>query len=248
MKLRDRLLRLYWSMEARIAPGVRYAQADYEECLFSVVREGDDWLDMGCGHSLLPEWRAERERELLRRPKRIVGLDPDHSALTGHRGITCLVCGDGGRLPFPDGTFDLVTANMVVEHLAEPVDQFREISRVLKSGGHFVFHTPNASGYPTLMARMFPDAVRGIAARVLENRVAEDRFRTFYRANTPAKIDEVARQTGFVTERFSLVRSSAMFWLITPLAILELLFLRALSMPRMSHLRPNLIAVLRKER
>ena len=32
-------------------------------------------------------------------------------------------------------TFDLVTANMVVEHLTQPVRQFSEIQRVLRPGG-----------------------------------------------------------------------------------------------------------------
>jgi SAM-dependent methyltransferase len=43
------------------------------------------------------------------------------------------------QLPFDDGVFDAVVSNYVVHHLARPEVVFREISRVLKPGGHFAF-------------------------------------------------------------------------------------------------------------
>jgi len=43
------------------------------------------------------------------------------------------------QLPFDDGVFDAVVSNYVVHHLARPEVVFREISRVLKPGGRFVF-------------------------------------------------------------------------------------------------------------
>lgn len=238
--------KIYWWLEERIAPGVQYAQVDVEEQLFSIVRAGDVWLDVGCGHTLLPEWRAAQEHELLQRPETIVGLDPEFAALREHRGISLRACGDAERLPFVDGIFDLVTANMVVEHLPEPETQFLEIARVLKPGGQFLFHTPNAQGYPTVMARLVPDRLRGLAARMLETRPAEDRFSTYYRANTPASIEALSRKTGFVVEQMQLVRSTAVFWRFAPLAAIELVLLRVLASSRFAWLRPNLIAVLRK--
>ncbi len=247
MRIADGLRKVYWALERHLAPGVQYAQNHYEESLFASVVSGCRWLDLGCGHSLLPEWRSAEEAQLTRRPSLLVGLDPEVSALRSHRGISVRVCGDGGTLPFADGSFDLVTANMVVEHLAEPQSQFREIGRVLKPDGVFLFHTPNATGYPTLMARALPDSVRARMADLLEGRAAgEDRFETFYRANTPADIGRAASPCGFAVERIDLIRSSAMFPTFLPLAAVELLFLRALARPSLSWLRPNLIAVLRK--
>ena len=43
------------------------------------------------------------------------------------------------ELPFEDGTFDAVVSNFTVHHLARPEVVFREISRVLVSGGRFAF-------------------------------------------------------------------------------------------------------------
>jgi SAM-dependent methyltransferase len=237
MALRDSLYQVYWWLEPRIAPGLRYAQLAYEDVLFASVGPGVEWLDLGCGHSLLPEWRGERVQQLIRIPKRLVGLDPVHAALKQHGTIRLLVCGDGVRLPFPDSMFDLVTANMVVEHLADPETQFREVSRILKPGGRFVFHTPNGDGYPTRMARMAPDVVRGLAAKLLEGRSDDD---------TPARIEQLAGSAGLAVERIDLVRSTAMFAMIAPLAIAELLWLRALAASSLRRFRPNLIAVLTK--
>jgi SAM-dependent methyltransferase len=244
----EKLRRIYWVLERNLAPGVQYAQNSYEESLFTSVPPGCSWLDLGCGHSLLPEWRASEEQRLTQRPRILVGLDPELGALRNHRGISLRVCGDGARLPFADASFDLVTANMVVEHLAEPASQFREIARVLKPGGVFLFHTPNGTGYPTLLARALPDSMRAAAAELLEGRAAgEDRFETFYRANTPSDIARIAKSADFGVDRIDLIRSGAMFPTIIPLAALELLFLRALASPRLSWLRPNLIATLRKQ-
>ncbi|MFZ1829325.1 MAG: class I SAM-dependent methyltransferase [Candidatus Competibacteraceae bacterium] len=50
---------------------------------------------------------------------------------------------DAGGIPYPDATFDLVFADNVLEHLPDPLAVFREIARVLKPGGVFLFKTPN---------------------------------------------------------------------------------------------------------
>lgn len=43
-----------------------------------------------------------------------------------------------GRIPFPDGHFDVVVSNQVFEHIAEPAASVAEIARVLKRGGAFL--------------------------------------------------------------------------------------------------------------
>lgn len=46
-------------------------------------------------------------------------------------------------LPYPDATFDLVTATEVIEHLEDFRQVVREIHRVLKPGGVCILSTPN---------------------------------------------------------------------------------------------------------
>jgi ubiquinone/menaquinone biosynthesis C-methylase UbiE len=43
--------------------------------------------------------------------------------------------GDAMHLPFCDDSFDLVTANMVLEHLEKPDRVFREIARSFRQVG-----------------------------------------------------------------------------------------------------------------
>ncbi len=52
---------------------------------------------------------------------------------------------DTRRLPFPDGSFDLVLVNAVLEHIPQPrADYIREMWRVLRPGGHLLVNeTPN---------------------------------------------------------------------------------------------------------
>lgn len=50
---------------------------------------------------------------------------------------------DKQPLPYPDGTFDVVTCSEVVEHVENPRRLMREAWRVLKPGGLLVMTTPN---------------------------------------------------------------------------------------------------------
>ncbi len=49
----------------------------------------------------------------------------------------------GERLPFADQTFDLITMNQVMEHVAEQRAVLREATRVLKAGGALYIACPN---------------------------------------------------------------------------------------------------------
>src|SRR2546422_921251 len=222
MGVRDRLFRIYWRLERRVAPGLEYAQARYERMLFNVVRPGSHWLDLGCGHTLLPKWRAKTEAQLVHVPGQLAGVDPDLGALRKNLSMRRRVCADCSALPFTDKSFDVVTANMVVEHLRCPGTQFAEVCRVLRHGGRFLFHTPNAWAYPTVFVRLVPDFMKSWGARLLEGRAERDRYRTFYRANTVGTIGRLARENGFVVSSIEFVRSTALFAMVPPLAVVEL--------------------------
>ena len=50
--------------------------------------------------------------------------------------------GDITALPFPDGTFDLVCAFDIVEHVEDDQQAFRELSRVARDGAAVIFSVP----------------------------------------------------------------------------------------------------------
>lgn len=65
----------------------------------------------------------------------LVGLDLPDPTLAGHWRDGALPClfGDATRLPFADGTFDLVMAIEVLEHVPGPDAALRELARVCSS-------------------------------------------------------------------------------------------------------------------
>jgi hypothetical protein len=68
---------------------------------------------------------------------------------------TCVVHGDGASLPFPDGAFDLVFSNSVIEHIEDSSQRrafAREIARV---GKRYWVQTPNR-GFPVEMHLWMP--------------------------------------------------------------------------------------------
>lgn len=64
-------------------------------------------------------------------------------------GVTCMDLDLNKPTPFPDGTFDLVMAIEIMEHLEAPRAFLREVFRLLKPGGLAVLTTPNISSVPS---------------------------------------------------------------------------------------------------
>src|SRR5207247_1029846 len=58
------------------------------------------------------------------------------------RGLVDVRVGAAENLPFGDGSFDLVTALDVVEHLDDDVAALREMGRVLRPGGRVLVTVP----------------------------------------------------------------------------------------------------------
>jgi SAM-dependent methyltransferase len=238
--------RFYRSSARRLAPRLRYSQISYEEALAGLVRPGVRWLDLGCGHQVLPPWRGAEEARLVGNAGLVVGVDRDDDAMRKHRSIRRLVGADIGRLPFAPASFDLVTANMVVEHLDCPERQFAEIARVLAPGGAFLFHTGNVYGYYILISRLMPEGWKRGLAQLLQDRASEDVYPTHYRANSRARIRALARAAGLEVQSVGAIPSSPQTELLPPAMLLELLWIRLTMTRPLAGLRTNLIVALRK--
>lgn len=57
---------------------------------------------------------------------------------------------DAERIPYPDDSFDLVVGHAVLHHIPDVPSAFREVLRVLKPGGRFVF-----AGEPTKIGNFY---------------------------------------------------------------------------------------------
>ncbi len=93
-------------------------------------------LDFGCGKAPLVTMGLGKGLDIW-------GAD-DFSYSTGWKseadaaGGTRVVNIENGILPFPENHFDIVIANMVFEHIPEPLPALKEIARVLKPKGRFL--------------------------------------------------------------------------------------------------------------
>ena len=84
-------------------------------------------LDIGCGAFPFHPLGDAHE---------IIGIDQDKEEFTR--------CDFSyGKLPFPDKSFDAITAWEVFEHLENPFFAMREVRRILKPGGRFFMSVPN---------------------------------------------------------------------------------------------------------
>lgn len=238
--------RCYETARALIAPDVRNSQFVFADQLRNALRGSGRWLDVGCGHDFLPAWMPVATRALDFSGWTVVGLDIDGAAVARHLQLRHRVIGDGQQLPFEGNSFDLITANMVVEHVVEPTRLFLEMTRVLAPGGRIVVHTPNVSGYTTAAARLLPDRALAPLANLLLAREAEDVYPAYYRANSAAQLMTLAIGHGLVLERCEFLNSSPQTIRIPPLMLVELLLLRAMRAPRMARFRACLLVVMRK--
>lgn len=245
------LFRCYWKLERTLVPGLRSSQYAYYETLQSYLNQPYwnghcRWLDLGCGHQMFPAWMNEEEAGLIAQSGFIAGLDYDLRSLRRHRNILNRAAADIHSCPLQSGVFDLITANMVVEHLEQPAAVLAEVKRVLKPGGLFVFHTPNYRHYLVFIASLVPDAIKRKIVRWLEMRQEEDVFPTRYRLNTPARIQAHAEHAGMTLLELSLENTSAITGTLGPLAIFELFVIRLLEMKVFKTFRPDIVAVLQK--
>lgn len=73
------------------------------------------------------------------------------------------------KLPFADGSVDLIMANQVLEHTKEVFWIFHEVTRSLKVGGHFLFGVPNVASFHNrllLLAGRHPTQHKMVSAHV----------------------------------------------------------------------------------
>ncbi len=158
---------------------------------------GRSVLDIGCNDGYGTTLLAGAARTT-------VGIDVSQAAIAAARARPEAAAiefrlTDGGALPFPDDSFEMVTAFQVIEHVAEVGPFLDEILRVTVAGGSVIFTTPNASiRLDPGMAPWNPFHVREYTAdelrRELEPVFPEVRVRGLF-APAPVAALEIARAT-----------------------------------------------------
>jgi SAM-dependent methyltransferase len=212
----DRLIynRIFWAGRDRpgddgLAPQRPvHPQRIYFERIKQRLNGQSRWLDVGCGRHLAPWWmkeQVETDAEMRARSQMIAGVDSDFAALRDNRACSVRLMADARALPFAGGSFDLATANMVFEHLASPLATAREIRRVLAKGGRLIALTPNWLDIVTIAARLAPNRWHPAVVSRIEARNEADVYPAHFRLNSPAAVERILREAGFVKRRIELL-------------------------------------------
>lgn len=138
------------------------------------LREAASLADIGCGQG---HW-SRLLYPYLRAPARLTGVDREpqwvaEAAQNFRRAfphvapnLSTFAEGDATELPLPDDSFDVVTCQTLLMHLARPMDALREMLRILRPGGLLVCVEPNNLwGYLTFTSLTAAEFVETLVRR-----------------------------------------------------------------------------------
>jgi ubiquinone/menaquinone biosynthesis C-methylase UbiE len=116
----------------------RRARREIESALDRRLRDGEVLVDVGCGTGWYAAGLGRSTSDLPR--LRVIGVDLSAGMLAQAQaaGAQLLIQADATRLPFADGSVDVLVTRGVLHHLESPAAAFLEWRRVLRPTGSVV--------------------------------------------------------------------------------------------------------------
>jgi SAM-dependent methyltransferase len=182
----------------------------FEREVASRLKSGDTLVDAGCGRSapVLSLFGSIAAKAI---GTDTVRFDPSlHGLILFNSNLT--------EIPLRADSADLVICRSVLEHLETPISVYKEVHRILKPGGKFIFITPNIWSYPIVAARIIPNRLHASIVHFAEGRPEDDTFRTCYRSNSFRAIRKLAVLSGFEVESLRYLSMLPHYLLFHPLA------------------------------
>jgi len=155
-------------------------------------------IDIGCGASSYVLSLSGEKSDSL-----ITGLDLSFKNLVKNQIAHMKIVGDANLMPFRKETSDCMMMVDVVEHLQNPGQCLREITRCLKAGRKLIIFTPNlygASGTSTL-GKLIPLSLRGRILKLIRWPLSASPYPLYYRLNTIKSLKKIANETGLTVEK-----------------------------------------------
>lgn len=180
-------------------PGWKNGTTQFHELIGQYAISDADILEIGAGPS-------NGTTALLAGLGTVTGLDIDPAVRENtHCHHTSVY--DGVRIPLESGSFDLVVSDYVCEHIEHPLELMREVFRVVRPGGCYIFRTPNLWHYVSLIAKCTPhwfhNRIANRVRRLADN--SHEPYPTYHRMNTRHSCCKILAEAGFHVEVLKLI-------------------------------------------
>ncbi|MCI0381914.1 MAG: bifunctional 2-polyprenyl-6-hydroxyphenol methylase/3-demethylubiquinol 3-O-methyltransferase UbiG [Chlamydiae bacterium] len=161
-------------------------------------------LDVGCGGGFLTNYLALKAHE-------VHGVDLSEKSLEIARKkdttqSVCYLRASAYDLPYKDGSFDVICAMDLLEHVEKPAIVIKEAARLLKKNGLFFFHTFNRNIMSYFMV------IKGVEWCFFN---PPDRMHVYPLFLKPQELSEMCENVGLRVEQFLGVRPDfkhSAFW------------------------------------
>ncbi len=140
--------------------------ARYDFCLrfINTVREPISWLDCGSGEGFGVAYLAKKaifenivsidiHQDILVRANKIYGKELKNY---NSDSLISFVCADVCNMPFKKGSFNLVTAFDLIEHVEKPDRFLEQIKKIVKPKGILLLSTPNKLKHMLKHGEIYP--------------------------------------------------------------------------------------------
>ena len=181
-------------------------------------------IDIGGGRN----WYLASERSKYKGLKLIV-VDPSEEELSYNHDAdekVIFAMGTEEKAPIDDNTADIVTANMVLEHISNNDYTMRDINRILKPGGKFIAVMPNKFALFALINQMIPNwLLRKIMFSIMPETEGTHGFKTYYDRTYYPAMQKLLTRYGFVNTKFEFTYyQSSYFAFFLPFGIISLIW------------------------
>jgi SAM-dependent methyltransferase len=178
----------------------------------------------------------------------VQGVDPSPEVLENDA-LTGATVSEDGSFPYPNGSFDACVSHWVLEHVSDPTAHLREVHRVLRPQGIYLFRTVSRLHYVSLVASVTPYRLhKQFANRLRRLPNTAHPWPTKYSMNSGRRLRHLAAQTGFGVEHLRFVEKEPSYGMASrPLFLAFMAYERLVnSTPRLAGLRSNIFGVLRR--
>ncbi len=196
-------------------------------------------LHTGCG--------LDNSIELRTKVQHVIGIDLD-ARLARNDDVDLPIMGDIQRLPLPDACVDLVINKWVAEHVEDPIQEWAEIARVLRTNGRLILMTPNLMHYAVIATKIAPHKMQKWFMKSILKIDAEDVFPTYLRANTIRKLRWLGAQVDLSEVKLEMFEGAPMYLVfLTKVFLLGVAYERILNrFHTLAWLRSVIIITFRK--